>query len=46
MPGVREGIEFGRYDEAEKEIVRVAKVLDAETTLLNSASTILDRFNP
>jgi N-acetylated-alpha-linked acidic dipeptidase len=46
MPGVREGIELGRYDEAEKEIVRVAKVLDAETALLNSASTILDRFNP
>jgi N-acetylated-alpha-linked acidic dipeptidase len=46
MPGVREGIEFGRYDEAEKEIVRAAKVLDAETALLDSASTILDRFNP
>jgi N-acetylated-alpha-linked acidic dipeptidase len=46
MPGVREGIELGRYGEAEKEIVRVAKVLDAETALLDSASTILDRFNP
>jgi N-acetylated-alpha-linked acidic dipeptidase len=46
MPGVREGIELGHYDEAEKEIVRVAKVLEAETALLNSASAILDRFNP
>jgi N-acetylated-alpha-linked acidic dipeptidase len=46
MPGVREGIEFGRYDQAEKEIVRVAKVVDAETALLNSATKILDRFNP
>ena len=46
MPGVREGIEYGRYGEAEQEIVRVAKVLDAETALLNSASAILDRFNP
>lgn len=45
MPGVREGIELGRYEEAEKEIVRVAKVLDAETALLDSASTILERFN-
>ena len=37
---------MGRYTEAEKEIARVAKALDAETALLNSASTILDRFNP
>jgi N-acetylated-alpha-linked acidic dipeptidase len=46
MPGVREGIELGHYGEAEKEIVRVAKVLDAETSLLDSATTILSRFNP
>jgi N-acetylated-alpha-linked acidic dipeptidase len=46
MPGVREGIELGRYSEAEREIVRVAKVLDAETALLDSASKILVRFNP
>jgi N-acetylated-alpha-linked acidic dipeptidase len=46
MPGVREGIEMGRYGEAEKEIVRVAKVLDAESALLGSASAILERFNP
>jgi len=46
MPGVREAIEFGRYEEADQEIVRVAKVLEAETSLLNSASAILNRFNP
>jgi N-acetylated-alpha-linked acidic dipeptidase len=46
MPGVREGIEFGRYEEADKEIVRVARALDAETALLDSASVILERFNP
>jgi N-acetylated-alpha-linked acidic dipeptidase len=45
MPGVREGIEEGRYGEAEEEIVRVAKVVDAERALLDSASTVLDRFN-
>jgi N-acetylated-alpha-linked acidic dipeptidase len=46
MPGVREGIELGRYGEAEKEIARVAKVLDAEAALLDTASKILDRINP
>jgi N-acetylated-alpha-linked acidic dipeptidase len=41
MPGVREGIEQGRYAEAETEIARVAKALDAEAALLDSASKIL-----
>jgi N-acetylated-alpha-linked acidic dipeptidase len=45
MPGVREGIELGRYAEAEKEIARVAKALDAESALLDSATKILDGFN-
>ena len=45
MPGVREGIEYARYGEAEQEIVRVAKVLEAETAMLNSAAAILDRIN-
>jgi N-acetylated-alpha-linked acidic dipeptidase len=45
MPGVREGIELGRYSEAEKEIARVAKVVDAETALIDSATKILDRIN-
>jgi N-acetylated-alpha-linked acidic dipeptidase len=46
MPGVREAIESGSYGEADQEIVRVAKVLEAETALLDTASKILDRFNP
>ncbi len=45
MPGVHEGIELGRYSEADTEIARVAKALDAETALLDSATKILDRFN-
>jgi N-acetylated-alpha-linked acidic dipeptidase len=46
MPGVREGIELGHYSEAEKEIARVAKVLDAQSALLDSAAKILDGINP
>lgn len=44
MPGVREGIELGHYAEAEKEIVRVAKTLNAESALLESAARILRRI--
>ena len=44
LPGVREGLELGRYAEAEREIVRVAKVLQAETALLDSATRILRRI--
>ena len=46
MPGVREDIELGHYSEVEREIVRVAKVVDAETALLDSATKTLERFNP
>ena len=46
MPGVREGIELRRYGEAEKEIARVAKVLEALTAQIDAASKILARFNP
>jgi len=46
VPGVREGIELGHYDEAEKEIARVAKALNALTAQIDSASKILARFNP
>ena len=46
LPGVREGIEMGRYSEAEKEITRVAKALNAESALLDSATTILNRISP
>jgi N-acetylated-alpha-linked acidic dipeptidase len=44
MPGVREGIELGHYEEADKEIVRVAQALRAESVLLDSAANILDQF--
>jgi N-acetylated-alpha-linked acidic dipeptidase len=44
LPGAREGIELGHYEEAAKEIVRAAKVVDAESALLDSAAKILDRF--
>jgi N-acetylated-alpha-linked acidic dipeptidase len=44
MPGAREGIELGRYDEAEKETARIAKALEAEAALLDSASAILERL--
>jgi len=37
VPGVREGIEQKRYAEAEQEIVRVAKALEDEAALIESA---------
>jgi N-acetylated-alpha-linked acidic dipeptidase len=37
IPGVREAIEQKRWGEADAEIVRVSKVLDSETQLINSA---------
>jgi N-acetylated-alpha-linked acidic dipeptidase len=43
MPGVREGIEQKRYAEAEQEIVRVAKALEDESALIESAAQILER---
>ena len=46
MPGVREGIELGRYGEAENEIARVAKGIEAEAALLDSASAVLDGSKP
>ncbi|HEY3862073.1 MAG TPA: transferrin receptor-like dimerization domain-containing protein [Verrucomicrobiae bacterium] len=44
MPGPREGIELGHYEEAEREIARVAKALESEAALLDSASGLLARF--
>ena len=44
VPGVREGIEQGRYDEAEGEIVRVARALMRLVALVDSASDDLDRL--
>jgi N-acetylated-alpha-linked acidic dipeptidase len=42
VPGVREGIEQKRYAEAEQEIVRVAKALEDEAALIESAARLLE----
>jgi N-acetylated-alpha-linked acidic dipeptidase len=44
MPGVRESIEQKQYPDAEREIVRVAKALDRETTLIDAAAADLERI--
>src|SRR5258705_129966 len=41
MPGVREAIEQKQYDEADKEIGRVANALEREAALLDSISSSL-----
>jgi N-acetylated-alpha-linked acidic dipeptidase len=38
MPGVREAIEQKRWPEANAEIVRVAKILENESALIDSAT--------
>jgi len=43
VPGVREGIEQKRYAEADQEIVRVAKVLQDEAALVESAAQSLEK---
>jgi N-acetylated-alpha-linked acidic dipeptidase len=43
VPGVREGIEQKRYEEAEREIVRVAKALENEAAVIDSAAEILEK---
>jgi N-acetylated-alpha-linked acidic dipeptidase len=43
MPGVREGIEDGRYADAENEVTRVARALSRLTALVESASAALER---
>jgi N-acetylated-alpha-linked acidic dipeptidase len=43
VPGVREGIEQKRYSEAEQEIVRVAKALEQESELIDSAAQVLEQ---
>jgi hypothetical protein len=40
---VREGIEQKKYAEAEQEIKRVAKVLEDEAALVDSASQMLEQ---
>ncbi|MGC2794588.1 MAG: transferrin receptor-like dimerization domain-containing protein, partial [Candidatus Sulfotelmatobacter sp.] len=42
MPGIREAIEQRRWQEADTEIARVAKVLENETALIDSAAADLD----
>jgi N-acetylated-alpha-linked acidic dipeptidase len=46
VPGVREGIEEKRYSEAEQEIVRVAKALEQESDLIDSAAHLLEQAGP
>ena len=42
VPGVREGIEQKNYAEADREIVRMAKALEAEAALIDSAAEKLE----
>ncbi len=44
MPGAREGIEQGRYAEAEREIARIAEALEREVALVNAAAADLERL--
>ena len=44
IPGVREAIEEKRWQEAETEIKRVARVLEAEAELINSAAGDLEKL--
>jgi N-acetylated-alpha-linked acidic dipeptidase len=44
MPGVREGIEEKKYQEAESEVLRLAKALDRETALINAVSADLEKL--
>ncbi|MBZ5687688.1 MAG: M28 family peptidase [Acidobacteriia bacterium] len=46
VPGVREGIEEKRYSEAEQEIVRVARALEQESALIDSAAQLLEQAGP
>jgi N-acetylated-alpha-linked acidic dipeptidase len=43
LPGVREAIEEKLWAEADSEILRAAKVLDSESTLINSAAAELEQ---
>ena len=44
MPGVREGIEEKKYDEAEAEVTRIAKALDRESALVEAVAAELERL--
>jgi N-acetylated-alpha-linked acidic dipeptidase len=43
MPGIREGIEEKRYDEADQQIEKVGQVLDAESKLIDEAAAELEK---
>lgn len=43
VPAVREGIEQKRYAEADQEILRVAKALEDEAALIDSAAAMLEK---
>jgi N-acetylated-alpha-linked acidic dipeptidase len=45
MPGIREAIEQRRWQEADTEIQRVAKVLENEAALIDSAAADLETFH-
>ena len=42
LPGVREAIEQNRWTEADTQILRVAKILDTEAALIDSATAKLE----
>jgi N-acetylated-alpha-linked acidic dipeptidase len=43
LPGAREGIEEKRYQEAEREIVRIAKALEAYAAAIDAAASDLEK---
>ena len=43
LPGVREGIEEKRYQEAEQQITRVAKALQDYATAIDAATSELEK---
>jgi hypothetical protein len=45
MPGAREGIEQGRYAEADHEIARIADALQREVRLVEAAAGELERVS-
>ena len=44
LPGVREAIEQKHYDEAESEVVRIARALERETALVMAAAADLEKI--
>jgi hypothetical protein len=46
VPGVREAIEQGEWNDVDPQIVRVAASLKAEAALVNEAATTLEKGIP